>query len=574
MSESVETTPQIRIVNWLRFSIAGYVAVCLGIGLLLLTLVTWVVFDSEPQRVAWGDYVGWPQMLSLGSLGGIICFLAYWTVRLWNDDLPARERELEGAWNAGMTALRKRGVSIRDLPLFLVMGCQNEKSQASFLQTSGIKLSLEPIPKSNAAPLRWYIAQDRILLFCSDVGTFSATQSRLAFHRQDEIAVLESMEFVRSHSTPLPAMDSYARACIGQPENRFHAGPVREMVPQTMVVSGETYEGSSRILTKVTSAFATQVTSDASNPVQAASHEPAIESLEATERLFDELKVEPSPAVVKTDCMVRLKQQSLSVLASSEIVRYQALLEDTCKRLKVARANMAPINGIIAWVDAPQMMDCARFSRQCGLAFRRDSKQIQQHLGVLAPVTVVMDRMQELTGFCELIRRMGQEKSLRTSLGEAFDLQRLPDWTSIRNASQRSLVAVNAAVYQCFRSSNGLSQPGNHKLFQLIIACRGRLGQALQTFLIDSIAIQPQLPSLQDPTLFSGIYFTASGEKPTHQGFSQQVVARAMDQQEFLSWTKERYSMEQSFRLTTWLLSGTCLVLLIMLIAQILAVAV
>ncbi len=568
-----DATLRDRLVSFFRFSIADCVAICMGIALLLLTLIAWAIFDSEPQRVAWGDYVQWPQMLSLGLLWGLICCLSYWTVRLWNEDLPARDRELEIAWKAGMTALRKRGVAIDELPLFLVLGCQDEKSQSSFLQHAGIQMSIEPIPVASAAPLRWYIAQDRILLFCGDVGTFGATQNRFALHRQDELATSDLIEMVQLQKVPLKEIEANASSRNQQQLQRQDSITFLAMAPHAMV--GPSAESTGSDFLNFVATLDSEERSSATKPSPRSSDQQVLESLEATERLFSDLDREPTDSANIADeepqQPIHPKQQHFSVLSSKEIVRLQSLLEDTCKRLKVARGKSAPVNGIVAWIDGPQLMDCARFSRQCGQAFRRDSLQIQQHLGLLAPVTVVVDRMHELVGFTELIRRMGREKSSRDALGEAFELQRLPEWPAIRNACNRSLQMVSAAVYRCFRTANGLGQPGNHKLFQLIVACRGRLGIALHSFLAESIATQPHRSSDPDPTMFSGVYFTASGEKPTQQGFSQQVLARMMDQQEFLSWTSQRKSQEHVFRLTSWILIGVCVALLLILIGQLVA---
>ena len=298
------------------------------------------------------------------------------------------------------------------------------------------------------------------------------------------------------------------------------------------------------------------------------SDEQVLESLRATEQLLVDFDSELAAEDEASRAKGRIRQNPISVLSSKEVIRQQALLEDTCRRLKVARLNTAPLNGIVAWVDAPQLMDCARLSRQCGLALRRDSVQIQEHLGVVAPVTVVFDKMQELGGFSELVRRMGQEKSMSASLGEAFELQSLPDPSSLQSTCRRSIAELTTAIYGCFRSANGLGQPGNHKLFQLLVECRGRLGLVLESLLVEALSNHPQLPSAQEPALFGGVYFTASGDKPTHRGFARPVMDRMMDQQEFLCWTKQRLQQEQRYRIASCVLSGICLVLMVVLIGQ------
>ena len=87
-----------------------------------------------------------------------------------------------------------------------MVGCQDEKAQLRFIQQTGIKSVAEPVPSPTASPIRWLVAEDRIVLFLNDVGVFGATQSRLAIHRHQEIAYQASSEYaneelhrVRSH---------------------------------------------------------------------------------------------------------------------------------------------------------------------------------------------------------------------------------------------------------------------------------------------------------------------------------------------------------------------------------------
>jgi hypothetical protein len=180
--------------------------------------------------------------------------------------------------------------------------------------------------------------------------------------------------------------------------------------------------------------------------------------------------------------------------------------------------------------------------------------------------------MQEIPGFSELIRRGGPENAQHTTLGEAYPLERLPDLAGVEAMCSRSFRDLTSKVYRCFQNRNGLVPPGNSKLFQLVLACRGRLFEAVHGLVIDSVVEVPHSQTFNDAELHlvSGIFFTASGDKPTHYGFSPLVMQRLMDQQELLCWTRRRIGSEQRYRQATLTLKAICAILVIVLLVQLL----
>ncbi len=91
-----------RIRGSLRISLAAWLAIGVGVSLIAITVFSWIIFLAEPQRVAWGDYLQWPQLAVLFLLWLSTCAATYWTVRLWTEDVPIREFDLEEAWQAGI----------------------------------------------------------------------------------------------------------------------------------------------------------------------------------------------------------------------------------------------------------------------------------------------------------------------------------------------------------------------------------------------------------------------------------------------------------------------------------------
>ncbi len=132
------------------------------------------------------------------------------------------------------------------------------------------------------------------------------------------------------------------------------------------------------------------------------------QSLELAESLVEQYEHD-SPYWEEFACpLPEVEPAPVELLASREIVHGLARLEDTNRRIRNARLGIAPINGILLWIDTPQIADCPRLARPLGQSIRRDLTLLQQQLGAIVPVTCVFDRMHEIEGFPELIRRLDQ----------------------------------------------------------------------------------------------------------------------------------------------------------------------
>jgi hypothetical protein len=112
-----------------------------------------------------------------------------------------------------------------------------------------------------------------------------------------------------------------------------------------------------------------------------------------------------------------------------------------------------------------------------------------------------------------------------------------------------------------------MGHAGNQKLLQLVFACRGRLGQAVETLLTESFANDVSQRNV-DPMILGGVYFTATGEKPTEQGFTRTLLDRMMEQQEWLAWTTGRLRSERRLSIAAWILKMACLVLTLAALVQ------
>ncbi len=183
MSESPIAPIPKKLARFFQWSTAAYASMMLGLALIGMTAIVWSIYNADAQRVAWGDYLGWQHLFVLFAIWLCVCLSAYWTIRLWNDDYPAHEQELESAWQSGLASLAELGIPFTSKPLFVVFGCEDESTQRRFMDQSKSALLVEPVP-AVSAPIKWYITEDRIVLFCRNVGTYTTSLNRLSLHSE------------------------------------------------------------------------------------------------------------------------------------------------------------------------------------------------------------------------------------------------------------------------------------------------------------------------------------------------------------------------------------------------------
>ncbi len=202
MTTPAHTATSTPFWNRLRPSQAALVASAVGVALLAVFLLNWAAYRSQPQRVAWSDYMQWPQLLGLGCLWAVICGLTYWLVRLWHEELPSDDRSIESAWQAGLKVLAGRGLSLDEVPVFVVLGNVDRAHSQRLLELGGMALQHELVPNQADAPLHWAFTDQGVWLFVHGAGIYSGLSRRLAMRPVDHTAMEAASVFVARASTP------------------------------------------------------------------------------------------------------------------------------------------------------------------------------------------------------------------------------------------------------------------------------------------------------------------------------------------------------------------------------------
>jgi len=104
-------------------------------------------------------------------------------------------------------------------------------------------------------------------------------------------------------------------------------------------------------------------------------------------------------------------------------------------------------------------------------------------------------------------------------------------------------------VYSLFRERGSLSkEPGNKKLFGLLCKVRRDLKDRLANLLIAVCGYNPDDEQSEDPWLFGGTYFSATGDREERQAFVAGVFEKMPEQQEEVEWTQDAIRKDRFFR--------------------------
>ena len=153
-------------------SLPGRAALALFFFLLILVLVAWTLFFLNPIHVPWRHAMSWSRMATVLALVVVTPLTLYGALRYWLIRYQSRFPDVDRAWEAGIQALRRNGISLRSTPVFIILGSPSPELEQSLLDASGREFLVRGVPEG-PAPLHWYARDDGIYLVCSEVGWIS-----------------------------------------------------------------------------------------------------------------------------------------------------------------------------------------------------------------------------------------------------------------------------------------------------------------------------------------------------------------------------------------------------------------
>jgi hypothetical protein len=243
-----------------------------------------------------------------------------------------------------------------------------------------------------------------------------------------------------------------------------------------------------------------------------------------------------------------------NLLASNaDVEMITARMGHLCRLIFRDRQPYCPINGVL--VLAPlgatdTELDAQQTAELCHL----DLSVVRRVLKVQCPIFAMVADMEQLPGFRDFIHRRSSSERARR-IGQRFPLNP-PDLhddglhEKLGEAVQwLGHNVVRDLVHRVFKTDPGSRLDVNHDLFLMLDEMRERKDH-LARFIVQGLA-----RDVDGPLLFGGCYLAATGaERDKDQAFVRGVLARLLENQNYVSWTEQ--ALAEDARCHTATLAG------------------
>lgn len=464
-------------------------------ALLLTTVSAVVVFVIWPKAQQVGDpwHYFWPAV-AVGVLLLIIPAVIHYSVKLWIEgDIPLFP-DIDEAWRAGMTEMAKQGIDIRNTPLFLVIGPADGASIRQLMGLSNIPFAVAGVPSNQ--PLAWYANPDAIFLVCP--GT-------------SQVAALLNRAKSGAKFGPLPSSSKGGGTAlagtivVGSDSDDIRATAAPSSLRSTDVPSSRVTDTDAGLGGGGGSDWlrGTMMVGGSSEESRGSGSRPA--------RVAD------------------------TFLPTEEARELQTRLDHVCQLIVRARQPVCPINGILTVLPFDLIEQGAGIQVQ--LALHNDLRSLNRGLLMRCPVVCMVGRLETEVGFIKLVQRVGLKKAQEQRFGRGFNVQSVPDPEQLDAFAAHACGAFEDWIYELFRQPEGLSDPGNSKLYRLLSKVR-RLRDSMKHIFTTAFAYDPNRVDNEPGAFFrfGGCYFAATGETEDQQAFVKSVFEKLLDSQGELEW--------------------------------------
>ncbi len=416
-----------------------------------------------------------------------ISLAAYATARLWQ---PGEERfeDIEVAWHAGLAELAQHGISLQQVPLFLVFGADSNDQVKRLFRASGFEFAVEHAPPGTNA-LHWYANKDVAFLVCSQVGCLTHV-AREAF--QKLLEARSSLPAQESRPGPQPDLFSTAwpteDAVAGEPsaepaerEARVPVGPAQSPWDTAMPES------------------------DPGTALPAADGESARPIHLGLNRVQLDLETR------RLACLGRL--------------------------LVTTRRPYAPANGAVTLLPHNMVLSDHSEGATIREAVRADLGTMVRTLQLRFPVFAVVTGWEGDEGFHELVRRLGPDLPRTKKFGKGSELWAPPLPSRLAAVSHHACGAFEDFIYHLFKQADATKRTTNRLLLGLLCKIRRYLSPRLIDLIAEGYSCREDESGLAEVPLFGGCYFVAAGREPATQAFVRGLFHSIAESHAELEWT-------------------------------------
>lgn len=533
-----------------RITVAGWAALATAVFLLLLVLAAWTLLVLDPNIPV--HTLTWTRIVVVVVLLIAIPVVQYYAVRLWMEGDTARFPDIDFAWNAGLRSLARSGISLRRTPLFVLLGPNDSRHERAIVRAAGLGLRVRGEPEG-PAPLHWYANPEGVYLFLTEVGLLSELASVMS-KREAELLAGESPQ------------------AVGEAAERTAAGPPSGSAPQAMPQTAPPADaaGPGASTSAQLAPRPTTPTPPPANPAPAGSAAAPQNAAagRGTVSLDEYLRPpqqappaaatpgrgtvtinEPLPReAVPRGRSAGAPEDQPSLVAPQRAAEQIERLDYLCRLLRRVREPMCGSNGVVALLPFHAIQSGEREAHELEQAVRTDLATVQRSLQLRCPVTALVDGMQRERGFHELVRRVGPQRAAVQRFGRRYDVRNVATSEDLTALCEHVCGVFEDWIYALFRERDALSRPGNTHLYGLLCVIRSRLKGRLSEILARGFGHDPRQHPREQPQLFSGCYFAATGETPDEQAFVKGVFDKLVEEQENVEWTERARRLNRRYR--------------------------
>jgi hypothetical protein len=499
------TSPQKLIATprkLLALSVPARVAALLAIFLLASVVLVGTILRLNPTAF---DPAWWRNLWIMVILVFVIPVVTYWALRLWLQGEASPFPDIDQAWEAGLVELERRGIDLLTAPLFVVIGSASQQQERALFKAAKLDLAIHDFPSGYSA-LRWYANAGAIYVVASEIGCLSKLAALGA-----EVGGDSSWRqpAPKQGATSEPAFNPRQTAVVGDPvaaEEPVAAAP-------------------------------------------AAQHRTVFPDIRGTMEIRQTGSLGPAGAT----SLARLAAGPIKLSREEAVERQPARLAYLCKLICRARRPLCPINGILTLLPYSLIQRGPVEGVEVQKAVHSDMNTLAAGLRLRCPVTALVVGLETEPGFHELIRRVGQKRQRENRFGKGLNVWDPATQEQLGALCLHACGAFEDWVYTLFKEKDGLTTPGNTKLFALLCKIR-RLQSRLDGILVNGFAREANGDRHGETILFGGCYFAGTGDSEDQQAFVKSVFDKLPEQQEDLEWTAEALvDEERAQRFASWI---------------------
>lgn len=480
----------------LGMSLPARVATLLAVFLWVFVGVAAVIFLTSTELVDPRSHLNPMRVVGILALLFIIPIVVYHALRVWLEGKPSQFPDIDYAWNAGIEELRKKGLAIDQIPVFLVMGAPNDHFAAHLMEGARESFDVESIPEG-AAALHWFGNEDNIFIFL----TRTSCTSKLA-SLAEEILDRGGEEPESLKPRAAAASRSIHETMVVEKHDPYEDRPARPE-PRSAPAGREAIAG----------------------------------TIMPGAGLMGQLD----------DALEEQRPRKPIALTPEDLGEQRRRLAYVCKLLRTARVPLSPLNGILALLPM-RVLDAGPLeATKLQGAVRSDLTTLVEELQVRCQVIPLIVGMETENGFRELVRRIGIQKSENTRFGKGAELWATPNASQMEALCSHACGAFEDWVYSLFREPAALRNSGNNKLYGLLCKIRRSLQNRLTNILQNGFGVAGDAKG-PPPMLIGGCYFAASGPSKEQQAFVRGVLERLTGGQEEMEWLPEAIAADERCR--------------------------